>query len=163
MKGVRIMRKILKPALILAAVMLTVSLLPESASAGRRRGRCGNSCGSYGNSCGSSCGSACGNSCGTASGGACAVTAVQTNVVGAPAVAVNDMNPPGTRVQYQSAFQAPVNNAVVAAPAMVPVTYNAEDAPYNSFGPRNNWANQNRADRKILGLQQQSRGFNRGY
>lgn len=155
------MRKILKPAFILAAVMLTVSLLPESASAGCRRSRCGNSCGSYGSSCGSACGQSYGAACG---GGACAVTSVQTNVVGAPAVATNTMNQTGTRIQYQSAFQAPVNNApvnnaVMAVPVAAPATYNAEDAPYNTFGPRNNWANQNRADRKILGLAQQSRGY----
>ncbi|MDB5384369.1 MAG: hypothetical protein JWM11_15 [Planctomycetaceae bacterium] len=143
------MRKILKPACILAAVMLTVSLMPDSASAGRR---CGNSCGS---SCGNSCGRTCGTSCG-------ATCAVQANVGSAPVMVSNNgvasgMAQAGTRVQYQSAFQAPVNSAPMVGPMVTnnnsnqPIYLNGIDT-VSDRGWRNNWELQNRADRKIRGL-----------
>jgi hypothetical protein len=157
------MRKILKPVCLLAAVMLTVSLMPGNAFAARRGGRCGNSCGSV---CGNSCASSCGNSCRSSCGSACSASVAmpvgtivaQPAGVAVPSVPTTGMNATGNRVQYQSAFQTPVNAAPAYVPATAPVYYSnavPSGLPTNQVtrAMRRNITEYNlRADRKIGGL-----------
>ena len=142
------MCRIWKPAFVVMAVVLSVCLLPDSASAGRRN-RCGGGCGGgYTNSW-----------------NGCSSCAAQTVPVAAPAVAASNSN--GNRVQYQSAFQDPTETApvtvpapaavVVPAPAPAGVVYTSEvphNLPTNQVTRqirRNVWEYQWRADRKIGG------------